>query len=137
MQVNPYLTFNGNCEEAFNYYQTVFGGTIEAMLPHAGTPAEEHVPAEWRKKIMHARIRFGDNVLMASDSPPQFQRPMEGFSVSINVDSTAEAERVFQALADGGVVKMPIQPTFWAERFGMLIDRFGTPWMVNHEKKPP
>ena len=134
MQLNPYLVFDGRCEAAFNFYQKVLGGKIEAMLPHEGTPAEAHVPPEWRKKIMHARLVVGDKVLMGSDAPPdRFQKP-QGFSVSLHFKDTAEAERVFNALADNGVVQMPIQETFWAARFGMLIDRFGIPWMVNCDR---
>ena len=134
MQLNPYLMFNGQCEAAFKYYANVLNGKIEAMLPHEGSPAAEHVPPEWRKKIMHARLSVGDQVLMASDAPPGHQAPMNGFSVSLNVDDPAEAERVFHALAENGTVRMPIQETFWAVRFGMLTDRFGTPWMINCEK---
>ncbi|MEP9371533.1 VOC family protein [Mesorhizobium sp. KR1-2] len=134
MKMSPYLAFNGNCEEAFKYYEKVLGGKIVIMMPHAGSPAEEHVPAEWRDKIMHARLTFGDDqVLMGSDAPPQYRTTMSGFSVSLQFTDVAEAERVFNALADKGQVKMPIGKTFWAERFGMVIDRFGTPWMVNCE----
>ena len=133
MQLNPYLMFNGNCEAAFKFYEKVLGGTIEAMMPHEGTPAEEHVPAEWRKKIMHARLVVGDEVLMASDAPPEHFQPMKGFSVSLNVDKPAEAERIFQALSEKGSITMPLQQTFWASRFGMLVDQFGTPWMINCE----
>jgi len=134
MHVNPYLTFDGDCEEAFNVYEKVLGGKIVAMMTHKGTPAEEHVPAEWRDKILHARLVFGDNVLMASDAPPGRQEKMQGFSVSLVMTDRAEAERVFNALADGGSVRMPLGETFWAKKFGMLTDRFGTPWMVNCEK---
>jgi PhnB protein len=133
MKLNPYLFFDGNCEEAFKFYAKVLGGKIDAMFPHAGSPAEEHVPAEWRSKIMHARLVLGDQVLMASDAPPGRQDAMRGFSVSLNVDTTAEAERIYGALAENGTVTMPIQQTFWAARFGMLVDRFGTPWMINCE----
>ena len=131
MQLNPYLFYNGNCEAAFNYYAKVLGGEIEAMLTHEGTPAAEHVPAEWQKKILHAKMNIGREVLMASDAPPgRFNKP-QGFSVSLNIEDPAEAERKFQALAEGGVVTMPIAPTFWAKRFGMCVDQFGIPWMVN------
>jgi PhnB protein len=133
MQINPYLTFNGQCETAFKFYQQVLGGKIEAMLPHEGTPAEQHVPAEWRKKIMHARLVVGDKVLMGSDAPPGHYEAMKGFSVTLGIDKPAEAERIFQALAKDGTVRMPLQQTFWAARFGMLTDRFGTPWMINCE----
>jgi PhnB protein len=134
MQINPYLFFKGNCEEAFRFYEQVLGGRIEAMFPHEGSPAAEHVAPEWRSKIMHARLVVGDTVLMASDAPPGHQEGMGGFSVSLNVDDSTEAERIFAALGENGTVRMPIQETFWAVRFGMLVDRFGTPWMVNCEK---
>jgi PhnB protein len=134
MSINTYLMFNGNCEEAFKFYEKVLGGKIEAMLPHAGTPAEGFVPPEWRNKIMHASMKIGDDVLMASDSPPQYQESMKGFHVSLHVKDTKEAERAFTALAEGGTVKMPLEETFWAARFGMLVDKFGTPWMVNCDK---
>ncbi|MGH6803010.1 MAG: VOC family protein [Methyloceanibacter sp.] len=134
MYVNPYLTFDGDCEQAFKVYEKVLGGEIVAMMPHEGTPAETHVPAEWRKKILHARLVFGDNVLMASDAPPGRREKMQGFSVSLVTKDPAEAERIFNAFADGGTVIMPLGETFWALKFGMLRDRFGTPWMVNCEK---
>jgi PhnB protein len=134
MQLNSYLFFNGQCEAAFKFYEKCLGGKIDAMLPHAGTPAEGQVPANWRDKIMHARLVVGDEVLMGSDAPPEhFQQP-QGFSVALGVNDPAEAERIFNALADKGTVRMPIQQTFWAVRFGMLVDRFGIPWMINCEK---
>lgn len=131
MRLNPYLLFSGQCEAAFKFYERCLGGKIEAMITHAGTPAEKQVPPEWRDKILHARLAVGDEVLMASDAPPGRQEAPKGFSVSLEVNSAAEAERVFQALAENGTVRMPIQKTFWAERFGMLVDRFGIPWMIN------
>jgi PhnB protein len=134
MQLNPYLMFDGKCEAAFKFYETVLGGQIVAMMPHEGSPMESQVPAEWRKKIMHARLTIGDKVLMGSDAPPGCSQPMQGFSVTLGVDDPAEADRVFQALSQGATVQMPIQETFWAKRFGMLTDQFGTPWMINCEK---
>ena len=136
MQLQPYLHFNGDCETAFKYYERVLGGKIEAMLTHAGTPAEQHVPAEWRNKILHARFVMGDAVLMASDAPPGHYHKPQGFSVSIHINEPARAEDIFRALADGGTVIMPFQQTFWAARFGMLVDKFGTPWMVNCDWAP-
>ena len=134
MQLNPYLLFNGQCEAAFRFYERCLGGKIVAMMPHAGTPAEGQVPPEWRDKIIHARLVVGDQVLMGSDAPPDhFEKP-QGFSVTLGIDNPVEAERVFNALAENGTVRMPIQQTFWAERFGMLVDRFGIPWMINCEK---
>jgi PhnB protein len=134
VQLNPYLFFNGQCEAAFKFYEKVLGGKIEAMLPHEGTPAAEHVPAKWRKKILHARLSVGDEVLMGSDAPPDRYEGMKGFSVTISVNDPKEAERIFHALAENGTVRMPIEKTFWAERFGMLVDQFGTPWMINCEQ---
>lgn len=134
MQLNPYLFFNGQCEAAFKFYEKVLGGKIEAMLPHEGTPAAEHVPPEWRKKILHARLVVGDKVLMGSDAPPGRQEEMKGFSVTLGTDDPNEAERMFHALAENGTVRMPIEKTFWAVRFGMLVDQFGTPWMINCEQ---
>ena len=114
MQINPYLFFNGQCEAAFKFYAECLGGKIDAMMTHAGTPAEEHVPAEWRNKILHARMTVGDNVLMASDAPPDHYEKPQGFSVSIQIKDKAEAERIFNALAENGVVTMPFAKTFWA-----------------------
>jgi PhnB protein len=134
MKLNTYLFFDGNCEAAFKFYERCFGGRIEAMTPHEGSPAEGQVPASWRKKILHARLAVGDQVLMGSDSPPEHREDRKGFSINLSVDSPKEAERLFNALAEGGTVRMPIAETFWATRFGMLVDKFGTPWMINCEK---
>ncbi len=131
MQLNAYLLFNGNCEEAFRFYEKTLGGKIEAMNLYAGTPAEKHVPPELRNKILHARLVVGKAVLMGSDAPPdQFDEP-KGFSVALEIEDPAEAERLFTALEQGGKVKMPLAQTFWAAKFGMLVDRFGIPWIIN------
>jgi PhnB protein len=134
MQLNPYLTFNGECEAAFKFYERILGGKIGAMMRYGGSPMADKTPSDWHDKIMHARITVGDKVLMGSDAPPGHQEAMKGISVSLGIDEPAEADRIFNALAEGGKVGMPIQPTFWALRFGMLVDRFGTPWMINCEK---
>jgi uncharacterized glyoxalase superfamily protein PhnB/uncharacterized protein YndB with AHSA1/START domain len=134
MQLNTYLTFAGQCEAAFKFYEKVLNGKIESMLTHERTAAAQHVPAEWRDKIMHARMSIGDKVLMGSDAPPDRCEPMKGFFVMFGAERPAEAERVFNALAENGTVRMPLQETFWAARFGMLVDRFGTPWMINCDK---
>ena len=133
MQVNAYLHFNGDCEAAFQFYEKALGGKIEAMMTNAGSPAEQHVPAEWRSKILHARMTIGDGVLMASDAPPGHYSKPAGFSVSLNLKDPVQAERIFKALSEGAKITMPMEKTFWAERFGMLTDRFGIPWMVNCE----
>jgi len=131
MHINPYLSFDGQCEAAFTFYQKVLGGKIDAMITHEGTPAAEHVPPEWQKKIMHARLTVNGNVLMGSDAPPPHRAEPKGFHVAINLDNPLEADRMFKALAESGTVQMEIQETFWAARFGMLVDRFGIPWMIN------
>ena len=133
MELNPYLTFDGQCEAAFKFYERCLGGKIVTMMNHEESPIADQVPAEWGKRIMHARLTVGDSVLMGSDSPPEHYEEPKGFSVALQYKQPAEAERVFQALAEGGTVSMPIQQTFWATRFGMLVDRFGIPWMINCE----
>ncbi|UGQ49158.1 VOC family protein [Massilia endophytica] len=132
MQINPYLMFNGNCEDAFNFYAKVFSSKLNDIHRYANSPMEDQVPADFRNRVMHTSMNIANIVLMGSDSPPeQGFAPIQGTSLSISVPTAEEAERVFAALADGGKVTMPIASTFWALRFGMLTDRFGTPWMVN------
>ena len=131
MQLSSYLLFNGQCEAAFKFYEKVLGGKIEGMTPNAGSPAEAHVPAEWRDKILHARMTIGESVLLASDAPPGRYDQPKGFSVSIQLKDVAEGERIFNALAENGTVQMPFQATFWSPGFGMCVDRFDIPWMVN------
>jgi len=134
MQLNSHLHFNGECEAAFKFYEKCLGGKITFMMPHEGTPVAEHVPAAWRNKILHATLMVGEQVLTGADVPPEHYRKPQGFSVMIGLKDPAEAERLFNALAGNGTVQMPLQKTFWATRFGMLIDRFGVPWMINCEK---
>ena len=104
MQLNPYLTFDGQCEAAFRFYEQALGGKIAAMMTYADTPAAEHTPPEARGKIIHARLVVGDTVLMGSDAPAERYEKMQGFSVTLNIDEPAEAERVFNALSAGGTV---------------------------------
>ncbi len=134
MQLNPHLSFNGKCEAAFKFYEQVLGGTTLLMMKYGDSPMAAKMPPESRNNIMHARLKVGDMLLMGADAPPQFYEPMKGMVVTLGVDTPAEAERVFKALSENGTVRMPIQETFWAQRFGMLTDQFGTPWMVNCEK---
>ena len=135
MKVNPYLNFNGDCAEALKLYEQVLGGKIEGLSTFGEMPAAgQHAP-EMKDKVMHARLVLGDQVLMASDSPPEYYEKPQGTSIALGIDKAADAERIFHALAEGGTVKMPFQKTFWAAGgFGMLVDRFGIPWMVNCEK---
>ena len=121
MRLNPHLSFNGQCEAAFQYYEKCLGGRITLMMPHGDSPA----------RIMHATLTLGDNVLTGGDAPPEAYQKPQGAAVLLQFDDAAEADRIFDALAEGGTVQMAIQSTFWAQRFGMLVDQFGIPWMIN------
>ena len=134
MQLNPYVMFNGQCEAAFKFYEQCLGGKITALVTPADTPAQAQVSPEWGDRILHARLAVGSWVLMGSDSPPEHYEAPKGFSVTLGIDDPTEAERIFNALAENGTVQMPLQQTFWAVRFGMLVDRFGIPWMINCEQ---
>jgi PhnB protein len=134
MQLNAYLSFNGNCEEAFKFYEKALGAKIEGMMTHAGSPMASQTPANWQNKIMHARLTVDGQVLMGSDVPPDKYQLPKGVSITLSTKKVEEAERIFQALSDNAKVEMPLQETFWAVRFGMLRDRFGIPWMINCEK---
>jgi PhnB protein len=130
MKLHPYLSFNGECQAAFKFYEQCFGGKIEMMMTYGNSPMAAQTPPDLLDKIMHVTLNVGDMVLMGADVYNSYEKP-QGFSVSLVLDDPAEAERIFNALAENGTVKMPIQETFWAKRFGMAIDRFGTPWMIN------
>ena len=134
MQLNPYLSFNGQCEAAFKFYERLLGGKIECIMPYESRPTDYPVPAEWRKKILHATLKVGDQLLQGADAPPdRYQKP-QGFSVTLGLKDQKEAERIFKALAENGTVEMALQETFWAIRFGVVVDRFGIPWTVNCER---
>lgn len=133
MQLNPYLHFNGQCETAFKFYEKALGGKIDAIMTFGESPMADQALPEWRNKVVHARMTVNGQVLMGSDAPPNRYKEPQGFSLSIGIKDPAEAERLFNALAQDGKVEMPLQQTFWALRFGMLVDRFGIPWMVNCE----
>ncbi len=135
MRVNPYLNFDGQCAEAFRLYERVLGGKSEAMMTHGESPIAGEVPPTWHGRILHARLVVGDQVLMGSDSPPEMYQKPQGLYVSLQVEGSADARRIFDALAENGTVTMPFEKTFWAAGgFGMLVDRFGTPWMINCEQ---
>jgi PhnB protein len=137
--MNPYLNFpNGDCKAAFDVYQQVFGA--ECLFAHtwAESPMADQAPGGDGSKIMHATLRFPDgSVLMGADCPPEYGTPFGGFSLSVNAKDVAEAERYFSGISEGGKVTMPLEKTFWAERFGMCTDRFGVAWMVNCEMRAP
>ena len=132
MRLNPYLAFDGRCREAMETYARVLGGRLDPVMTWGagGIPASE-IPPGWEDKVMHAELDLGDAVLMGADAPPRHRRPMAGISVTLHPASVAEGERVWAALAEGGEVTMPFAETFFAERFGMVTDRFGTPWMLH------
>ena len=131
MQITPYLFYNGNCEAAFKFYEKVLGGKIDALLTYDGAPAGSPIPAEWKAKVMHAKMTIDGGVIMASDaSPDRFHQP-QGFSVSLSIDDAADAERKFKALSEGGKVDMPFGKTFFSNGFGACVDQFGIPWMIN------
>jgi PhnB protein len=136
VQFNSYLHFNGQCEEAFEFYEKCLGGKIDGLFRYEAAPATEgqRVPPDWRNKIMHARMRVGDQVLMGMDAPSErFHKP-QGFHVNIAVNDVGQGKKIFDALSEKGNVVMPFGPTFWAAGFGMFTDRFAIPWMVNCEK---
>ena len=133
MKINPYLMYGGNCEEAFQFYARCFDTKINAIMKNRGSPMEAMTPPDWLDKVLHVNMNVGDVMLMGSDAPPdRYQKP-QGISVTIGLTDPDQAERIFQALSEAAAVQMPIQKTFWATRFGMLVDRFGTPWMINCE----
>jgi PhnB protein len=131
MQLGPYLTFNGQCETAFKFYENCLGGKIQGIFNWAGTPGAEMVPAEWRDKVMHATLVIGNFELMGTDAPPDQYKKPQGFSIMLEPKDAAEAERIFNQLSEKGTVKVPLAETFWAERFGMVVDQFDIPWMIN------
>jgi PhnB protein len=131
MDISPYLIFNGNCAEAFKLYENALGGRIVMSQTHAESPMKDQLPADWHGKILHIVLEAGGRTLMGSDAPAERYAAPEGIQVAIAVTSPADAERIFQALSEGGTVTMPIQKTFWSPAFGMTVDRFGIPWMVN------
>jgi PhnB protein len=135
MKLNAYLHFNGNCEEALNFYQEVLGAKQLMMLRYGDSPAADETAKELQNKIIHGRIAIGEGIIMGSDAPTGRYQAPGGFSVNIGVETPEEAERIFKALSEKGTIHMPMEETFWALRFGMFIDRFGTPWMINCEKK--
>lgn len=132
MPFHPYLFFTGTCREAFTRYQEVFGGDL-TMLPMSEMPSDEPVPAEQADLIMHAALTFEGHMLMGSDDPTGDGGPKKGAAVSYTAPGVSEAEQAFAGLAEGGEITMPMAEAFWSPRFGMCVDRFGTPWMVSVE----
>jgi PhnB protein len=137
MKVEPYLFFDGRCEQALDFYKKTLGAKVEALMRFKESPNPEMNPPDSGDKVMHACIRIGDTQVMASDGNCTGKPTFQGFSLTINAENRAEAEQRFNALAEGGQVQMPLNETFFAERFGMVADRFGVAWMVIAGQKKP
>lgn len=136
--INPYLNFNGNTEEAFNFYRSVFGGEFAGIQRFKDTPEADKLPEEDRDKIMHIALPIGKNMIMATDALESMgQNVQQGnnFYITVSVDSEQEAKDLFNKLSNGGKIEMELQKTFWAENFGMFRDKFGVQWMVDHSKQ--
>jgi PhnB protein len=131
MRLNPYLIFNGQCEAAFKFYQKCLRGRIVMMMTYGDSPLSGETPPGWGRKIIHATFAFGEHILQGADALPESYRKPQGFSVMLYLDAAAEADRIFNALAEQGTVEIPLRESFWASRFGMLTDQFGTPWTIN------
>lgn len=133
-KTNPYLMFDGNCREAMQAYERILGGKMQAMMTFAEAPPDSGMPAGSENRIMHACLGYDGGLLMASDCMQGMQHePMQGMFVTATYPDAASARRAFDALADGGRQIMPMAKTFWSDAYGMLVDRFGTPWMVMTE----
>jgi PhnB protein len=133
LEIAAYLSFSGDCEAAFKCYEELLGAEPGLMFRYADSPMADVVPEEWGTKIMHGSVRIGGKLLEGADVPPERYEKPKGFSLSLNVSNPDEAERLFETLGDGGQVLYAITKTFWSERFGMVVDRFGIPWMINCE----
>ncbi len=135
--VQPYLFFGGRCEEALEFYRTALGAEVQMLMRFKESPEPQPgLPKCFEEKVMHASLRIGETTVMASDGRCEGEANFDGFSLSITTPEEAEAEHVFAALAEGGLVTMPLEKTFWAPKFGMLQDRFGVGWMVSVMHKP-
>ena len=131
MQVEPYLFFEGNCEEALAFYHQTLGAEVTTLLRYRESPDPGMIRPGTEDKVMHANLRIGNSTLMASDGLCEGHPSFKGFSLSLTPDGQAQAERMFAALAEGGKVEMPLAKTFWSPLFGMVTDRFGVSWMIN------
>jgi len=132
MKMHTYVNFAGKCAEAFRFYEKHLGGKIGMMMTHGQAPDQSKVNPDWKDAVLHARISIGNTELMGADIPNA--QPMRSAYLTLNVETDAEAERIFSALSDGGESFMPMQETFFATRFGQLRDRFGINWMIIHER---
>lgn len=131
MRLSAHLTFGGDCAAAFRFYERVLGGRLQTLVTYGETAMASAVAPAWRDKIAHTTLLVGGTALMGADV--EGHEPARGFFVLVSVVDAGEAARVFAALADGGQIRMPLAPTFWSPAFGMVVDRFGTPWEVSAE----
>lgn len=137
MYVNTYLNFNGQCEEALKFYEKAIGAKVLFKMTWGESPMAGQLPAEAHGLIMHSSVKVGEGAIMCADAPPdRYQKPA-GMNVSLHVKDAAEAERLFNALSENGQVTMPFSKTFWSPGFGMCVDKYGIPWMINTEGEPP
>jgi PhnB protein len=134
MKLHPYLNYGGNCAEAFRFYEEHLDGKINFMMTFAQMPDPKQIPPGMENGVLHVSMNLGETVIMASDVPPERFQPMRSVYLSVTVGSDDEAERIYKLLTEGGEIFMPLQETFFAKHFAMLRDRFGTSWMINHEK---
>jgi PhnB protein len=133
MKLYPYLNYGGNCRQAFEFYEKELGGRITMLTTHGENP-QAGGPAEWKDAVLHARLELGGTDVLGADVPPDRFQPMRSAYLTLILDSDAEAERIYALLADGGQIFMKMEETFFAHRFAMLRDRFGTSWMLLHER---
>ena len=136
MKLYTYLNYGGNCRQAFEFYVQHLGGKITELTTHGEMPGEAKVPPDWKEAVLHARMDLGETVLLGADVPPERFQPMRSAYLTLIVDSSKEADRIYALLKEGGQVFMPMEETFFAHRFAMLRDRFGTSWMLLHPKRP-
>jgi len=134
MRLLTYLNYGGNCRQAFEFYAANLGGTITMLMTHGEAPGAVNVPPALKNAVLHARIELGGTSLLAADVPPERFQPMRSAYLTLMLDSVDEAERVYALLTDGGEVFMQMEETFFAHRFAMLRDKFGTSWMLIHER---
>ena len=128
------LSFDGNCEAAFDFYERNLGGKVVFKLTWGDSPMAKDVPTEWNGKLLHATLILGDTALLGHDAVPRTYQAPRGFSITLGLDDPEHAERVFRLLAEKGAIAMPLQETFWAHRFGVVTDQFGIPWKINCAK---
>jgi len=137
MKLHTYLNYGGNCEQAFRFYEEHLGGKITMMMTHGEAPSPSNVPPDWKKAILHARMEIGGTALTGADIPSDRFQPMRSAYLALTVDTVEEAERIYALLSDGGQIFMKMEETFFAPRFAMLRDKFGTSWMILTERPMP